>query len=158
MSNEVQIEHVAALPIVAIRKHTTRNDIGMNIGAALGELIGALAGQGLSASGAPFVVYHAVIEDDVAGDIEVCLPVDSHVDPVGDVYSRALEGGAMATAIHKGPYPELRATYQELMAWIPEHGYEIAGPPREFYLNDPRTVAPEGLLTRVEFPSVAKTG
>lgn len=42
--------------------------------------------------------------------------------------------------------------YHTVMGWISEHGHEIAGPPRETYLNDPQTVPPEELLTRVEFP------
>jgi len=42
--------------------------------------------------------------------------------------------------------------YHAVADWIAEDGCEIAEPPREVYLNDPRTVRPEKLLTRVEFP------
>ncbi len=58
----------------------------------------------------------------------------------------------MATTVHRGPYEEITLAYHTLTGWIPGNGYEIAGPPREVYLNDPQTVAPEELLTRVEFP------
>jgi len=48
--------------------------------------------------------------------------------------------------------------YHTLTGWISEHGHEIEGPPREIYLNDPQTVAPEELLTRVEFPICSEAG
>jgi len=157
MPYEVQIEDVEPQPIGAIKKHTTLNEFGDSIGAGFGELVGALAGQGMSASGAPLVVYHTIIDADTGGDIEICLPVDAAVTAVGDVYGRDLEGGTMATTVHNGPYQDIGSAYQALMAWIPEHGHEIAGPPREIYLNDPQTVPPAQLLTRVEFPiSVAR--
>jgi effector-binding domain-containing protein len=58
----------------------------------------------------------------------------------------------MATTVHHGPYEEIAPAYHTLIGWISEHGHEIAGPPREIYLNDPQTVAPAEILTRVEFP------
>jgi effector-binding domain-containing protein len=36
--------------------------------------------------------------------------------------------------------------------WIQDHGHQIAGPLREIYLNDPKSVVPEDLLTQVQFP------
>lgn len=58
----------------------------------------------------------------------------------------------MATTVHSGRYEEIAPAYHTLTGWISEHGYEIAGPPREIYLNDPQTTSPGDLLTRVEFP------
>ena len=58
----------------------------------------------------------------------------------------------MATTVHHGPYEQIAAAYHTLTGWISEHGHDIAGPPREIYLNDPQTVAPAEILTRVEFP------
>ena len=37
------------------------------------------------------------------------------------------------------------------MAWPAEHGYAIAGPPREVYLSEPET-PPEQIRTIVELP------
>ncbi|MDX2344085.1 MAG: GyrI-like domain-containing protein [Acidimicrobiia bacterium] len=42
--------------------------------------------------------------------------------------------------------------YHALTSWIAEQGHEIAGPPREIYLNDPQRIPPAELLTRLEFP------
>ncbi|MGD2103445.1 MAG: GyrI-like domain-containing protein, partial [Acidimicrobiia bacterium] len=77
---------------------------------------------------------------------------NGQIDGVSDVYTRELEGGSMASTIHHGPYQEIAPAYHTVTGWISEHGHEIAGPPREIYLNDPQTVPEEELLTRVEFP------
>jgi effector-binding domain-containing protein len=36
--------------------------------------------------------------------------------------------------------------------WIQEQGHQIAGAPREIYLNDPKSVIPDDLLTEIQFP------
>ena len=58
----------------------------------------------------------------------------------------------MAVTEHRGPYEELAPAYHVITAWITENGYEFAGAPREVYVNDPRIVPPEKLVTRIEFP------
>jgi effector-binding domain-containing protein len=58
----------------------------------------------------------------------------------------------MASTVHYGPYEEIAPAYHTLTGWISEHGHEIAGPPREIYLNDPHMVATEEIATQVEFP------
>ena len=54
--------------------------------------------------------------------------------------------------MHRGPYDEIAPAYHTVAGWIAEHGQEIAGPPRELYLNDPTVVPPEELLTEVQWP------
>ncbi len=53
---------------------------------------------------------------------------------------------------HKGPYEEEGPTFEALMAWISENGYEIVGPVEEVYLNDPSVTAPQDLMTEIRFP------
>ena len=113
---------------------------------------------GLAPSGAPLLVYPDVIDDEIGGDLEICVPVAGPVSGDGEVYSRELEGGTMATTVHHGPYSQIGPAYHTLTGWISEHGHEIAGPPREIYLNDPQTVLPEELLTLVEFPICSEAG
>ena len=152
MSQEIEISEVTPQPIAAVRVTTNLSRIANDIGSGFGKVMQALGAAGQAPTGAPFCVYHDLIDEQADGDIEICMPVGDVGEWDGEVYGRELEGGSMATAIHKGPYDELRITYQNLMRWIPDNGYQIAGPPREFYLNDPTTVAPDELLTRVEFP------
>lgn len=152
MPYTVVIEDAASQLIAATRIHTSRQAIGNDIGAGFGRVIAALGAENITPSGAPLVVYYDLIDEETDGDIEVCIPVGQKLSMDSDVYCRELEGGSVATATHRGPYQELSATYQTITAWISEHGHEVAGPPREIYLNDPQTVQPADLITRVEFP------
>lgn len=55
----------------------------------------------------------------------------------------------VASIMHRGPYEDVGRTYDRLMTWIGEQGYEVAGPPMEVYYSDPDEVAPEDYLTEV---------
>ena len=94
----------------------------------------------------------------MAYDVEICVPIAGGI--LGDhaVYARELEGGAMATSVHKGPYQEIAPAYHAVTSWIAQCGHDIAGPAREICLNDPQIVALGELRTRIEFPICSETG
>ena len=58
----------------------------------------------------------------------------------------------MAKIVHRGPYEECEPTYDRLFAWIARNGMSITGPIREAYLNDPREVPQEEILTEIYVP------
>ena len=58
----------------------------------------------------------------------------------------------MAKIMHKGPYEDCGATYGKLFAWLQKNGKRMNGPTREVYLNDPREVPPEEILTEIYAP------
>lgn len=153
MDYKITIEEAAPQLVAATRVHTSRANAGSAIGAGFGQLMPALGQAGIGPSGPPLIVYHEVIDDQTSGDIEICIPVAEPLpgEP-GGVYSRELEGGMVATTVHHGRYEEIAPAYHTLTGWIAKNGYDIAGPPREIYLNDPQTVPPDDLQTRVEFP------
>jgi effector-binding domain-containing protein len=158
MSYEIQIIEEAAQLVAATRMHTTLRRVGTDFSTGFGLLMQAMSRESVAASGSPMIVYYDVIDDETGGDIEICVPVDRPIAGDSKVYGRELEGGAMATTVHRGPYEQIAPAYHTVTSWISEHGHEIAGPPREIYLNDPRTVAPDELLTRVQFPICPETG
>jgi effector-binding domain-containing protein len=158
MPYDVQIIDAEPQQIAAIKKRTSLRRVGEDIGAGFGALMQFMGREGLAPSGPPLLVYHDVIDEETDGDIEICVPVGRAVSGGAEVYGRELEGGPMASTVHRGPYEEIGAAYHTVTGWISEHGHEIAGPPREIYLNDPQSVPPEELLTRVEFPIRAETG
>jgi effector-binding domain-containing protein len=152
MPYDVQIMEEPALRVAATRRHTALSQIGDTISAGFGALMGAMGRSQLVPTGPPLIVYHDVIDEETEGDIEICIPVSGTLPAGEEVYGRELEAGPMATTVHHGPYDQIAPAYQIVTSWISEHGHEMAGPPRETYLNDPQTVAPEDLLTRIEFP------
>lgn len=158
MPYEIQIEEVQPQLIAATKIHTSLAKIGQDIGAGFGSVVHALGKAEVEPSGAPLIVYHEVIDQETDGDIEISVPVAAPFEDDGDVYGRELEGGAVASTTHTGPYEEIAPAYHALTTWISENGHGIAGPPREIYINDPQFVAPSELLTKVEFPIMDEAG
>jgi effector-binding domain-containing protein len=152
MPYEVTVKTVEDQPVLATRKHTTMRTIGADFQAGFGQLVRALGTSGATMDGAPFVIYHDVIDEQTDGDIELCLPVTSAVELEGEVYSTTLAGGAVAFTVHHGPYQEITPAYHTITGWVQDHGHQFAGPPREIYVNDPTLVAPEDILTEVQWP------
>jgi effector-binding domain-containing protein len=155
---DVEVTEVPPQEVAATKIHTSLSRIGDDIGAGFGSLMQAFGREGVAPAGPPLIVYHDVIDDTTDGDIEICVPIGGTMAEGGEVYERELEGGTMASTVHHGPYDQIGAAYHTLTAWISEHGHDVAGPPREIYLNDPQTVPPEELLTRVEFPICSEAG
>jgi effector-binding domain-containing protein len=143
---------VASQLVAAVRVRTGIDRIGDDIGAGFGRLMQVLGGEGAEPSGSPFIVYHAVIEAGSDGDIELCIPIARPIAGDGEVASREIGGGTVAATVHQGSYEQVGSAHDALRAWIAEQGRPAIGPPREIYLNDPATVGPDEVLTRVEIP------
>lgn len=85
---------------------------------------------------------------------DACISVDDDIKTEGEIGAQTIAGGDYAITLHKGPYQNLEQTYAQLMGqWLPESERELDnGPCFEHYLNDPKTTAPEELLTELYLP------
>jgi effector-binding domain-containing protein len=153
MPYDVAVKKVPAQPVVSWTTRTSLVGIGEGIGRGFGVLSGALAGAGVEPAGAPFIVYHEVIDEQTEGNIEICIPVPPGTTGSHDeVVWKEIQGTTVAWTTHHGPYDEISPAYHTITGWISGQGHQIVGPPREIYLNDPMTVPAEDLLTEVQFP------
>lgn len=152
MPYEVTVKDVPDQTVAAVRRHTGSSRIGTDIGEGFTTLMRSVGRHGARVVGPPLIVYHDVIDDQTDGDIEICFPISGAIEGDGDVYTTVLTGGSVATTIHRGPYDQIGPAYHTLTGWIQEHGHEMAGAPREIYLNDPQSVPPADLLTEVDWP------
>jgi effector-binding domain-containing protein len=110
-------------------------------------------------AGPPVFVCHETSPDAVkeanekgTAKVEIAWPVSGAVKGNRQIRSYDLPGGKMAHAIHRGPYAECEPAYLKLFAWIAERNLTIAGPVREVYVNDPREVKPEEIITEIYVP------
>jgi effector-binding domain-containing protein len=85
-------------------------------------------------------------------DIEVCVPIAARIPENDEIKCYILPGGKNAEIVHKGPYEASGPVYERLFAWLGENGLKLTGPIREAYLNDPREVSPEDILTIIYAP------
>lgn len=82
----------------------------------------------------------------------MCIPIEEKITETEDIKFYELPGGRMARVIYKGPYESSGPSYEKLFGWIEENGKRLTGPIREAYLNDPREVIPEEILTEIYAP------
>lgn len=98
-----------------------------------------------------YAVYYNMDMQDL--DVEAGFTVLKPLLGKGDVKGVQLAAGTYAICHYKGPYSEVSPAYEELTRFIAERGYQISGPPSEWYLNGP-DVPPEDLKTDIAFPVV----
>jgi effector-binding domain-containing protein len=129
------------------------------IPALIGETCAFAVSSGAGITGPPFLMLHetsveAAMEAAQKGtaDVQVAVPIGRKVPGKGDTIVTTLPGGKMAKIVHRGPYEDSAGTYHRLFAWFEERGLHVAGPIREVYLNDPRGVRPEEILTEIYAP------
>jgi AraC family transcriptional regulator len=154
-SGEITLVEVPPLLVAGIRRKGSYEKIPLMIG----ELAEFIVRKEIGPAGPPIYLWHEKsVEDafraDAAGDadIEVVFPVTGRTRVEGDISTYELHGGLMARVLHKGPYQESTHTYERLFAWLESEGKKITGPVREIYLNDPREVAPDEILTEILAP------
>ncbi len=152
--SDVSITEVQSHLVVGMRKRGTYAEIG--------EMITTVwrfaAGSGAQIQGRPTFICHETPREAMKAneqsnaDVEVVVPAAKKVPGTDRARCYELPGGQMAKILHKGPYDQCAATYKTLFAWIAENHRKIVGPTREVYLNDPRKVAPEEILTEIYAP------
>jgi effector-binding domain-containing protein len=152
--NEVTVVQVNPQRVLGMRKRGTYAEIGPMIVRVYKYAVTQKAGI----VGRPIFVCHETprqamkANEESNADVEVAIPVARQVEGTGDVICHELAGGSMARIVHKGPHETCAPTYRQLFAWIAEQHKKITGPTREVYLNDPRRVPPEEILTEIYAP------
>jgi effector-binding domain-containing protein len=122
-------------PVLIVRLRPARHELPQAIGEGLGKAFPYSQKAGLPVVGRPFTRYLSTGPG--LFDIEVGMPVASTGPGEGDVEARILPGGAVAVALHGGPYDQLSETYAALERWIEANGFRAGVAPWESYITDP---------------------
>lgn len=151
MAYDVEVKEAPELLVACVRRHVSQATVGKEIGEAFASLMGAVGPVGYG-QGMPGITYLDVIDEWTDGTIEVFMPIARPFDPPEGMEVKTQPVMTVASTIHRGPYAGCALAYHALKDWIQEHGREIAGAPRELYLNDPGEVGEDEALTEVQFP------
>jgi effector-binding domain-containing protein len=149
----ITVKEVEPFPYCAIAHKGPYTDMG----AVIGELIGAMQTQGLfpQVRGPMVGVYYNSPGDTKPGDLswEAGFIVTAQATPQLPLVKKAWEHRTVAAALHVGPYEEGGAAIEKIMAWLAAQGYAADGPILERYLDrDPRNVKPADLQTEIWVP------
>ena len=150
MSYEIEIEETNAQPMVAIRTVAAPEKMGPTMGEIYGKIGAFLGAKGLVPAGPPFARYYGCTDDGF--DFEAGMPIAQATDGEGEICAGELPGGKAAATLHTGPYHQLGQAHDACEKWVAENGHEKAGPPWEYYVNDPGEVPENEYQTRVFWP------
>lgn len=157
---DITITDVPTQTVLGMRR---RGFYQEQIPAMIMELFSYVEEKGIAIAGMPVFICHETTPEEAIraaeegdADIEVAIPMPSSVAIAADgpegMTQYELPGGPMVKAIHKGPYATEEETYNEVFAWMAEHGKEVTGPIREIYINNPAEVPEGDLLTEIYVP------
>ncbi len=150
MNDQCEIEKREARPVLVMQTHVSVQQLPQFLGRAFAAVIGHLGMLGEAPAGAPFVAYHNMDMQNL--EIDAGFPVAHEVAGAGEIKPGFIPGGDAATCLHVGPYDQVGAAYEALTRFIAANGRKAKGVAYEFYLNDPTTVEPSKLETKVLFP------
>jgi effector-binding domain-containing protein len=124
------------------------------IGASFGRLLGACEAAGIGICGPMFALYYDDPGRVATGALlaRACVPVGPEVAPRGILRFDVLPSEPVAYAVVPGAYAGVSRSYPQLLDYVRERGWQVAGPIRETYLN-PEAIASGGdLVTEVQVP------
>lgn len=128
------------------------------IGIAFEKLAGLMATRNLFDHGARvYGVYYDDPESVPEAELRstACIELNDPARVIEPPLRRlTIEGGRYAVLTHKGPYSDLHVAYEWLYRhWLPKANVTVRNvPPLEVYLNSPRDVGPQDLITEICIP------
>ena len=140
MALEINVRTVAPQPIISITKRVKVSQLDQNIRDSLQALYALVEAQGGSTASAPLGIYHGPINQEEDGPIEVCLPVKSALVATGEIATRELAGGKLASVMMIGDqceFPAILKGYDLVFDGVGKHGYDATEPPREIWHSAP---------------------
>jgi effector-binding domain-containing protein len=149
MAYTFEVVETQAQPVLSVKKVTSVANLPQELGKAYGAILAYLKEKGKQALGPAFTAYFNMDMEKL--EVEMGFPVAEEIAGSGDIIASHIPAGKKATAMHKGPYKEMAATYEALTKWIGENGHVPAGVVYEYYYNSPMEVPESELLTKIEF-------
>jgi AraC family transcriptional regulator len=128
-------KEIAARPVLLVRLNASRQELAAKIAEGAGRSYAHAQKVGAAFAGHPFTRYVSMGPGLMS--IEVGMPLDAPAAGEGDVIAGQLPGGAVAMAVHAGPYDELPESWAALERWIEANGHRGAASPWELYVTDP---------------------
>jgi effector-binding domain-containing protein len=116
MLEKPRIAHVPARLTAVIRLTIPRAEIQNVMGPGLGEIMAALANQGVAPAG-PWFNHHLRMDLKIF-DFEISVPVSSPITAVGRVKPGELPAAKVVRTVYHGGYEGLPSAWGEFDAWI----------------------------------------
>jgi effector-binding domain-containing protein len=142
-----QIVQSSVQEAAVIRLTIPRSEMMKVFGPAVGELMAALAAQGVEPVGAVFA-HHLRMPPDTF-DFELGVKVATSVKASGRMKPGQLPAVKVARTVYSGPYEGLPSAWDEFIKWMKANGHEQAENLWEVYSVGPQST-PDSANWRTE--------
>jgi effector-binding domain-containing protein len=151
MLTSPQIIETTAQTAAVIHMTIPRHEMKKAFGPAVGELMAALAAQGVAPIGAVFA-HHLKMSSDTF-DFELGVKVAATVKATGRVKPGELPAAKVARTVYSGPYEGLPAAWSEFSEWMRANGHQQADDLWEVYSVGPQSTSdPSAWRTELNRP------
>jgi effector-binding domain-containing protein len=147
MLSTPEIIQTKAQAAAVIHLTVPRSEMMKVFGPAVGELMAALAAQGVKPDGAVFA-HHLTMSPDIF-DFELGVKVSAATQATGRVKPGELPAAKVARTVYSGPYEGLPAAWGEFTKWMKANGHEQADDLWELYSVGPQST-PDPAAWRTE--------
>src|SRR5438270_5458936 len=128
MEYDVRLEQLGSRPLAVVRRQASSQELAKVVPDACGTVWNVVRAQQITGAGRHVALY---LDDTI--NLEVGVELDAPFAGHGEVVGSATPAGAVATAVHFGPYDRLHEAHQAIRRWCADHGYTPAGPNWEIY-------------------------
>lgn len=144
MSFQIQVRTIPAQQILSISRHATVRDLQAHLDGGIKTLLVYAQSeskygqtQDVAVDGLPFAIYH---KRDPADEllVEICLPVKGSIAPTHEIGVKEVPAAEVvytAATLRQSIFPGVLQAYAAIEQWFVASNHEMAGPPREVYLN-----------------------
>jgi effector-binding domain-containing protein len=130
----VSVQTVAARKLAAVRRRVKIGDVGAAWKPALDQVWAFLRTHpGLRTDGHNIFLYHHPASRDQPMDVDFGVEIVRAFEREGDVAVAETPAGEVATAVHVGPYDQMRRAHDAIHAWRAQHDRTFAGLSWEIY-------------------------
>jgi effector-binding domain-containing protein len=128
MDYDVRLEQLSSRPLAVVRRRARPQELSRVVPEACGVVWGVVRAQQIPGAG-----RHVALYLDGQINLEVGVELDTPFAGHGEVVGSATPAGAVATAVHFGPYGRLHEAHRAICQWCADHGHALAGPNWEIY-------------------------
>ncbi len=152
---EVEVMDVEPVDILFIESDSSQDssDIAETLASSYQAILNFMGEHEIAMSAQPMAITRAWDESGYAFDaaIPVFMPDNLPTDPASPVKAGQSPAGRAVRVIHRGPYDQMKPTYEKLLAYMGAHGLEEGPVSWEQYISDPGQTADEQLITYIYF-------
>jgi effector-binding domain-containing protein len=130
------------------------SEIGAKMAGAFGEIMALMGVAQIEMTSAPMSITTLFSMEEMRCEFKAAIvaEVPEGMELSGRIEKGETYAGKVLKTVHVGPYTNLKSSYDGIIAYIKENGYEMNGDSWEVYVDDPTQVEEAVLKTNIYFP------